>query len=210
MFFTRSHGDEREFALKPMNCPGHMLLFGSQLRCYRDLPFRYAESSTLHRDELGGTLHGLLRVKHITQDDAHIFCIAGPDRGRDLRLPRLRRVPLRPLRHGGALRALDAPRAQARHGRGVGLHRGRVDGRARAARDRVRGQRGRRRLLRAEDRPAHDRRPRPLLADGDDPARLADAEAVRAHATWAPTTASTRRTSSTARCSARSSASSAS
>jgi threonyl-tRNA synthetase len=74
MFFTSSHGDEREFALKPMNCPGHMLLFGSQLRSYRDLPFRYAESSTLHRDELGGTLHGLLRVKHITQDDAHIFC----------------------------------------------------------------------------------------------------------------------------------------
>jgi threonyl-tRNA synthetase len=74
MFFTRSHGDEREFALKPMNCPGHMLLFGSQLRSYRDLPFRYAESSTLHRDELGGTLLGLLRVKHITQDDAHIFC----------------------------------------------------------------------------------------------------------------------------------------
>jgi threonyl-tRNA synthetase len=74
MFFTKSHGDEREFALKPMNCPGHMLLFGSQLRSYRDLPFRYAESSTLHRDELGGTLHGLLRVKHITQDDAHIFC----------------------------------------------------------------------------------------------------------------------------------------
>jgi threonyl-tRNA synthetase len=73
MFFTRSH-DEREFALKPMNCPGHMLLFGSQLRSYRDLPFRYAESSTLHRDELSGTLHGLLRVKHITQDDAHIFC----------------------------------------------------------------------------------------------------------------------------------------
>ena len=73
MFFTKAH-DEREFALKPMNCPGHMLLFGSQLRSYRDLPFRYAESSTLHRDELSGTLHGLLRVKHITQDDAHIFC----------------------------------------------------------------------------------------------------------------------------------------
>jgi threonyl-tRNA synthetase len=73
MFFTRSR-DDREFALKPMNCPGHMLLFGSQLRSYRELPFRFAESSTLHRDELSGTLHGLLRVKHITQDDAHIFC----------------------------------------------------------------------------------------------------------------------------------------
>jgi threonyl-tRNA synthetase len=56
-----------------MNCPGHMLLFGSQLRSYRDLPMRFAESSTLHRDEPSGTLHGLLRVKHITQDDAHMF-----------------------------------------------------------------------------------------------------------------------------------------
>jgi threonyl-tRNA synthetase len=73
MFFVRSH-DENEFALKPMNCPGHMLLFGSRLRSYRELPIRFAESSTLHRDELGGTLHGLLRVKHVTQDDAHIFC----------------------------------------------------------------------------------------------------------------------------------------
>ena len=74
MFFVRPHEGEEPMALKPMNCPGHMLLFGSQLRSYRDLPLRYAESSTLHRDERGGTLHGLLRVKHITQDDAHIFC----------------------------------------------------------------------------------------------------------------------------------------
>jgi len=75
MFFVSSKEDsEKQFALKPMNCPGHMLLFGSQLRSYRDLPYRYAESSTLHRDELAGALHGLLRVRHITQDDAHIFC----------------------------------------------------------------------------------------------------------------------------------------
>ena len=75
MFFVTSKEDaERQFALKPMNCPGHMLLFGSDLRSYRDLPLRYAESSTLHRDELAGTLHGLLRVRHVTQDDAHIFC----------------------------------------------------------------------------------------------------------------------------------------
>jgi threonyl-tRNA synthetase len=72
MFVTSS--ENRDYALKPMNCPGHMLLFGSDLRSYRDLPLRYAESSTLHRDELAGTLHGLLRVRHITQDDAHIFC----------------------------------------------------------------------------------------------------------------------------------------
>ncbi|HUK45747.1 MAG TPA: threonine--tRNA ligase [Gaiellaceae bacterium] len=75
IFFVSSKEErEKQFALKPMNCPGHMLLFGSQLRSYRDLPFRYAESSTLHRDELAGALHGLLRVRHITQDDAHIFC----------------------------------------------------------------------------------------------------------------------------------------
>jgi threonyl-tRNA synthetase len=73
MFFVRAHEGEELLALKPMNCPGHMLLFGSRLRSYRDLPIRYAESSTLHRDERGGTLHGLLRVKHITQDDAHVF-----------------------------------------------------------------------------------------------------------------------------------------
>jgi threonyl-tRNA synthetase len=68
-------------ALKPMNCPGHMLLFGSRLRSYKDLPMRFAESSTLHRDEKGGTLHGLLRVKHITQDDAHLF--VSPDQIED-------------------------------------------------------------------------------------------------------------------------------
>jgi threonyl-tRNA synthetase len=75
MFFVKTHEEaDKEFALKPMNCPGHMLLFGSALRSYRDLPMRFAESSTLHRDEPSGTLHGLLRVRHITQDDAHIFC----------------------------------------------------------------------------------------------------------------------------------------
>jgi threonyl-tRNA synthetase len=66
--------EDKTYGLKPMNCPGHMLLFGSQVRSYRELPIRYAEASTLHRDEPGGTLHGLLRVRHVTQDDAHLFC----------------------------------------------------------------------------------------------------------------------------------------
>jgi threonyl-tRNA synthetase len=74
MFLVAGEGEEPHAALKPMNCPGHMLLFGSQLRSYRELPIRYAESSTLHRNELAGALHGLLRVRHVTQDDAHIFC----------------------------------------------------------------------------------------------------------------------------------------
>src|ERR671919_2253311 len=71
MYLIEEEG--RTYGLKPMNCPGHMLLFGSALRSYRDLPLRYAESSTLHRNERAGTLHGLLRVRHVTQDDAHVF-----------------------------------------------------------------------------------------------------------------------------------------
>ena len=65
---------EKTFGLKPMNCPGHCFCSASHVRSHRDLPVRYAEASTLHRDEPSGTLHGLLRVRHFTQDDAHIFC----------------------------------------------------------------------------------------------------------------------------------------
>jgi threonyl-tRNA synthetase len=66
--------EDRLFAIKPMNCPGHMVLFASALRSYKDLPLRYAEAAPLHRNERAGTLHGLTRVRHVTQDDAHIFC----------------------------------------------------------------------------------------------------------------------------------------
>jgi threonyl-tRNA synthetase len=64
----------RPWAMKAMNCPGAMLLFGSRPRSYRELPLRLAEAAPLHRDELSGALHGLLRVRIVTQDDAHIFC----------------------------------------------------------------------------------------------------------------------------------------
>ena len=66
--------DGQIYGIKPMNCPGHMLLFGSSLRSYRELPLRYAEAAPLHRNEPSGSLHGLTRVRHVTQDDAHIFC----------------------------------------------------------------------------------------------------------------------------------------
>jgi len=66
--------DGRPWAMKAMNCPGAMLLFGSRPRSYKELPMRLAEAAPLHRDELTGTLHGLLRVRIVTQDDAHIFC----------------------------------------------------------------------------------------------------------------------------------------
>jgi len=74
MFLIPGDTEEQTYGIKPMNCPGHMLLFGSQLRSYRDLPIRYAEAAPLHRNELAGALHGLTRVRYVTQDDAHIFC----------------------------------------------------------------------------------------------------------------------------------------
>jgi threonyl-tRNA synthetase len=64
----------RDFALKPMNCPGHCLLYSLSPHSYRELPLRLAEAGNLHRNELSGVLHGLLRVRHFVQDDAHIYC----------------------------------------------------------------------------------------------------------------------------------------
>jgi len=64
----------QEWAMKPMNCPGHCLMFGGQIRSYRDLPIRYADFGVLHRNELSGALTGLTRVRRFQQDDAHIFC----------------------------------------------------------------------------------------------------------------------------------------
>ena len=179
MFFVQGHEDEKPLALKPMNCPGHMLLFGERRRSYRELPLRYAESSTLHRDERGGTLHGLLRVKHITQDDAHVFVTEEQIQDEidgmveyvrylyDLfGLTPKAELSTRPEKRLGtdeqwdrAEGALEA--ALKRHGMEY------VD------------QPRRGHVLRAEDRPAHDGLTRTLVADGDDPARLPDADAVR-------------------------------
>lgn len=72
MFTTES--ENRAYALKPMNCPGHVLIFNSALHSYRDLPLRYGEFGQCHRNEPSGGLHGLMRVRGFTQDDGHIFC----------------------------------------------------------------------------------------------------------------------------------------
>jgi threonyl-tRNA synthetase len=72
MFTTES--EKRDFAIKPMNCPGHVLIFNSDLRSYRDLPLRYGEFGACHRNEPSGALHGIMRVRAFTQDDGHIFC----------------------------------------------------------------------------------------------------------------------------------------
>ena len=73
MFSTQTE-DERIFALKPMNCPGSVSMFAQGLKSYRDLPLRMAEFGKVHRYEPSGALHGLMRVRHFTQDDAHIYC----------------------------------------------------------------------------------------------------------------------------------------
>ena len=72
MFFTES--EKRTYALKPMNCPGHVQIFNHGLHSYRDLPIRYGEFGACHRNEPSGALHGILRVRGFTQDDGHIFC----------------------------------------------------------------------------------------------------------------------------------------
>ncbi len=72
MFFTQA--DEHDYAIKPMNCPGHVQLFNQGLKSYRDLPLKLAEFGIVHRYEPSGTLHGLMRARRFTQDDAHVFC----------------------------------------------------------------------------------------------------------------------------------------
>ncbi|MFZ7097002.1 threonine--tRNA ligase [Luteimonas dalianensis] len=72
MFFTES--EKRTYAVKPMNCPGHVQIFNQGLHSYRDLPIRYGEFGSCHRDEPSGALHGILRVRGFTQDDGHVFC----------------------------------------------------------------------------------------------------------------------------------------
>lgn len=69
--------DDRDYAIKPMNCPGHVQLFNQGLRSYRDLPLRIAEFGVVHRNEPSGTLHGLMRARRFVQDDAHVFCTEG-------------------------------------------------------------------------------------------------------------------------------------
>jgi threonyl-tRNA synthetase len=72
MFTTES--EKREYALKPMNCPGHVLIFKSHMRSYRELPIRYGEFGQCHRNEPSGSMHGIMRVRGFTQDDGHVFC----------------------------------------------------------------------------------------------------------------------------------------
>ena len=88
MFVTETP-DERVYCCKPMNCPGHIQIFKNGLKSYRDLPLRIAEFGKVHRYEPSGALHGIMRVRHFTQDDAHIFCTPGQITGECVKLNEL-------------------------------------------------------------------------------------------------------------------------
>ena len=186
MFFTapserEGSGEEREYALKPMNCPGACLVFASGRHSYRELPLRLAEFGLVSRYEREGVLHGLLRVRAFTQDDAHVYCtldqvtdeVDSICTGIDELYERFgfdeARVELstRPDKSIGTDEQWE--RAEARSPRGAG-----------ATGARVRRQPGRGHVLRAQDRLPHHRRPGPLLAVRHLPARLPDARALRA------------------------------
>ena len=122
MFTTES--EKRDYAIKPMNCPGHVQVFNHGLRSYRDLPLRYAEFGSCHRNEPSGALHGLMRVRGFVQDDAHIFCtedqfICGIDRVQYARDERVQGFRLRQHRH----QACAASRTARRHRRNLGSRR---------------------------------------------------------------------------------------
>ena len=172
----------QDYYLKPMNCPMHILIYKARGRSYRELPLRMFEFGTVYRYEKSGVIHGLTRVRGMTQDDAHIFTTIENMRD-ELRklltfvLDLLRDYGLddfylelstkNPDKYVGDDEALgDRDRDAGRGGRGVG--------------PRARPRPGRRCVLRPEDLGAGARRHRPHLADVDDPARLQPARAVRA------------------------------
>ena len=180
MYF--SDVDDRQFALKPMNCPGACLVFGAERRSYRDLPLRLAEYGHVSRHEREGVLHGLLRVRAFTQDDAHVYCTLDQVRAEvdsicesidelysrfgfsEVRVE-LSTKPEKAIGSDEDWDAAEKALTEALEGQG---------------REYVLNP-GRRLVLRTQDRLPRDRCPRPLVAARHLPARLPDARALRAH-----------------------------
>ena len=174
-------GEGTTYYLKPMNCPFHILIFKHRTRSYRELPLRFFEFGTVYRYEKSGVVHGLTRVRGMTQDDAHIFCTKEQMAGE---LSSLLDFVLDLLRDYG-LDDFYLELSTKPPGKAVGTDE-EWDEATEALRDRRAGQgprararRGRRRVLRPEDLGAGQGRDRPHLADVDDPARLPDAAALR-------------------------------
>ena len=178
MFLVKSSDDE-EMGLKPMNCPGHFLLFGSEGRSYRDLPLRFHEQTPLHRNEASGTLSGLTRVRQFSQDDGHCFVMQEQIASEvealirlvqrvysDFGLSYAAKLSTRPDKFLGEVATWDDAEA--------GLRRA-----LEALQPAVHAERRRRHVLRPQDRLRHHRCARPEVAVRHDSARLPDARAVR-------------------------------
>ena len=209
MFFTSS--EKRDYAVKPMNCPGHVQIFNSALRSYRELPLRYGEFGGCHRNEPSGALHGIMRVRAFTQDDGHVFCTEEQIEPEVTAFHRQAmkvyadfgfeqvslKIALRPEKRLGTDetwdRAEEALRAALE-----GLRR------------RMAGTAGRGRLLRSEDRVPPEGLDRPALAARHDAGRLHDARAARRGVRGRRQHPQARRSCCTGRSSGRWSASSAS
>ena len=179
----------QDYYLKPMNCPMHNLIFRSRGRSYRELPLRLFEFGTVYRYEKSGVVHGLTRARGFTQDDAHIYCTARADAGRDPLAAAVRARPAARLRPGRLLpRALHPrPGEVDRQRRGLGARHGRAARGGRGERAGAGARPGRRRVLRAEDQRAGQGRHRPHLADVDDPGRPHAAGPLRPRPTPPPT-----------------------
>ncbi len=163
MFTTES--EKHEYALKPMNCPGHVLIFKSQLRSYRDLPIRYGEFGQCHRNEPSGSMHGIMRVRGFTQDDGHVFCTEDQILDECVAYTEQLKAVYKDFgftRHH--LQGGDAAAEPGRQRRLLGQGRVRPDGSAAPLRLRIRDRPGRRRLLRPEDRVHAEGRARPPVA----------------------------------------------
>ncbi len=163
MFTTKA--EERDYAVKPMNCPGHIQIFNQGIKSYRDLPLRIAEFGSCHRNEPSGSLHGLMRVRGFVQDDAHIFCSEEQVLDESLRFhrPAAQGVRgLRLLRHPG--QAVHAAGQAHRGGRVLGPGRGGAGAGARCQGAEIRSAAGGGGVLRPQDRILPQGLPEPRVA----------------------------------------------
>ena len=171
--------EEVDYYLKPMNCPGHIMIYKSQVHSYRDLPIRLAELGTVYRYERSGTLHGMLRVRGFTQDDAHIFCT--PEQVVDEVGGVIDLAMHMADVFGYEFQSYLATRPEKSIGDDEVWETATERSAARDGDPRLclQDRRGRRRVLRPQDRHQVGRRARPGVDGTDDPGRLQSARALR-------------------------------
>ena len=183
--FTPMELDDAVYRMKPMNCPFHILIYRDSLKSYRDLPVRLGELGTVYRYERSGVMHGLLRVRGFTQDDAHIFCTPEQIEDEvvgciDFALASAAHLRLRPVPGRAFDLGSERPQDLRRARRSVGAGRALAGARAQAPQHRVQDHPRRSRVLRPQNRHQAGRRHRPPLAALHRAVRLHPARALRA------------------------------